>query len=59
MDALLVALLAFAAGFLTCALLVGALIWWSFSDRRVQREGEPLVGNDRERNAVDFQWSGR
>jgi len=37
MDALVVALLAFAAGFLTCALLVGVLIWWSFSDRRVQR----------------------
>ena len=56
MDALFVALLAFAAGFLTCASLVGVLIWWSFSDRRV-REGEPVAGNDSERRAVDFLWS--
>ena len=59
MDGLLMALLAFTAGFLTCAALVGALIWWSFSDRREQREGEPVVGNGRERRAVDFLWSGR
>ncbi|MGH6711018.1 MAG: hypothetical protein ACREEK_18850 [Bradyrhizobium sp.] len=58
MDGLLMAVLAFTAGFLTCATLVGALIWWSFSDRRQQREGEP-VGNGSERRAVDFLWSRR
>jgi hypothetical protein len=57
MDALWMALLAFAAGFLTCALLVGVLIWWSFSDRRA-REGEPVAGKDGER-PVNFLWSGR
>jgi hypothetical protein len=47
---LLPALLAFAAGFLTCLLMVVAAIWWSFSDRRV-REAEP-VGNPHERRAA-------
>jgi hypothetical protein len=45
------ALLAFAAGFLTCLLMVVAAIWWSFSDRRV-RETEPVIGNRRERRAA-------
>ena len=58
MGALLMALLAFAAGFLTCASLVGALIWWSFSDRR-EHEGKPVVSNDSERRTVNFLWSGR
>ena len=48
---LLPALLAFAAGFLTCLLMVGAAIWWSFSDQRV-RETEPLVGNRHEGRAA-------
>jgi cytochrome c-type biogenesis protein CcmH/NrfF len=58
MDALFVALLAFAAGFFTCVSLVGVLIWWSFSDRRA-REGEPVVSNDSERRAANILWSGR
>ena len=45
------ALLAFSAGFLTCLLLVGAAIWWSFSDRRV-RETEPATHNRHERRAA-------
>ncbi len=45
------ALLAFAAGFLTCLLMVVAAIWWSFADRRV-RETEPVIGNRRERRAA-------
>jgi hypothetical protein len=48
---LLPALLAFAAGFLTCLVMVGAAIWWSFSDRRV-RETEPATGNRHERRAA-------
>ena len=45
------ALLAFSAGFLTCLLMVGAAIWWSFSDRRV-RESEPVIGNRQEERAA-------
>lgn len=48
---LLPALLAFAAGFLTCLLMVGAAIWWSFSDRRV-RKNESETGNQHERRAA-------
>jgi hypothetical protein len=48
---LLPALLAFAAGFLTCLLLVVAAIWWSFSDRRV-RETEPAIRNPHERRVA-------
>jgi hypothetical protein len=48
---LLPALLAFAAGFLTCLLMVVAAIWWSFSDRRA-RETEPVIGNRHERRAA-------
>ena len=48
---LLPALLAFAAGFLTCLLLVVATIWWSFSDRRV-RDTEPAIGHRNERRAA-------
>lgn len=48
---LLPALLAFAAGFLTCLLMVVAAIWWSFSDRRV-RDSEPVTGNRREQRAA-------
>ena len=58
MDALPVALLAFTAGFLTCALLVAVLIRWSFSDRRV-RSNEPTGSNDQKPHAVDFQWLNR
>ena len=58
MDALPMALLAFTAGFLTCALLVAVLIRWSFSDRR-ERGNEPVGGNDQKPRAVDFLWSGR
>lgn len=59
MDALPTALLAFTAGFLTCALLVAVLIRWSFSDRR-ERGNDPATGNDRKPpRAVDFQWLGR
>jgi hypothetical protein len=45
------ALLAFSAGFLTCLLMVGAAIWWSFSDRRV-RETESAIGDRHERRAA-------
>lgn len=45
------ALLAFAAGFLTCLALVVAAIWWSFSDGRV-RESEPAIDNRHERRAA-------
>jgi hypothetical protein len=48
---LLPALLAFAAGFLSCLVMVGAVIWWSFSDRRV-RKTESVVGNRHERRAA-------
>lgn len=48
---LLPTLLAFAAGFLTCLLLVVGAIWWSFSDRRV-RETESVTGNGHERRAA-------
>lgn len=48
---LLPTLLAFAAGFLTCLLLVGAAIWWSFSDRRV-RETDSMIGNRHEERAA-------
>ena len=48
---LLPALLAFAAGFLTCLSIVVAAIWWSFSDRRA-RETEPVIGNRHERLAA-------
>ena len=58
MGALPVALLAFIAGFLTCALLVAVLIRWSFCDRRVQGT-EPVAGDDQKPRAVDFLWSGR
>jgi len=34
-----IALLAFLAGFLTCAAVVGAIILWSFSDKRVRDIG--------------------
>jgi len=46
---LLPASLAFAAGFLTCLLMVVAAIWWSFSDRRAR---EPVIGNRHERRAA-------
>ena len=45
------ALLAFAAGFLTCLLMVAAAIWWSFSDRRV-RETKPVISKRHERRAA-------
>lgn len=35
MSTMSIALLAFVAGFLTCAAVVGAIVLWSFSDRRV------------------------
>jgi hypothetical protein len=50
---LLPALLAFAAGFLTCLLLVVAAVWWSFSDGRVREpETESVIGNRHERPAA-------
>ncbi|CAN7491258.1 hypothetical protein LJR220_004461 [Bradyrhizobium sp. LjRoot220] len=58
MDALPMALLAFTAGFLTCALLVAVLIRWSFSDRR-DRGSEPVASNEQKPRAIDFLWSGR
>lgn len=48
---LLPALLAFAAGFLTCLFMVVAAIWWSFSDGRVH-EIEPVIGDRQERRAA-------
>lgn len=48
---LLPALLAFAAGFLTCLLMAVAAVWWSFSDRRV-RKAEPAIHNRHERRAA-------
>lgn len=48
---LLPALLAFAAGFLTCLFMVVAAVWWSFSDGRV-RESESVIGNRHERPAA-------
>jgi hypothetical protein len=48
---LLPALFAFAAGFLTCLLMVVAAIWWLFSDRRV-RGTESVIGNRHERRAA-------
>ena len=58
MDALPLALLAFTAGFLTCALLVAVLIRWSFSDRR-ERGNESAANNDQKPRGVDFLWLGR
>jgi len=47
------ALLAFAAGFLTCLLMMVAAIWWSFSDRRVREtDPESVIGNRHERPAL-------
>jgi hypothetical protein len=39
MNALTMMLLAFAAGFLACAMLVAFIVWWSFSDGRVRTGG--------------------
>jgi hypothetical protein len=52
------ALLAFTAGFLTCALLVAVLIRWSFSDRR-ERGNESAASDDQKPRGVDFLWLGR
>ena len=39
MSILSIAVLAFIAGFLTCAAAVAAVVFWSFSDRRVRPLG--------------------
>jgi hypothetical protein len=39
MNALTMMLLAFAAGFFACAMLVAFIVWWSFSDGRVRTGG--------------------
>jgi hypothetical protein len=39
------AVFGFAAGFLTCILIVCAIIWWSFSEER-QYDGDRREGRD-------------
>ena len=34
MTSVLIACVAFAAGFASCAALAGAIVWWSFADAR-------------------------
>jgi hypothetical protein len=36
MSVLSTAILAFAAGFLTCVAMGGAVIWWAFADERAR-----------------------